>query len=278
MNSMQLFTHKKPKLKAFVLSGGANMGCAQVGMMKALFEHGIVPDLLIGTSVGALNAAAIATDPTLSGISDLEEFWKGIKTTDVFPGGTFTRAWNLLKRDLFLIENTGLSKVIDRATRVREIEDLQLPIRIVTCDLTTGEEVVYCRGPLKEALLASAALPGVFPPVKHDGRTLVDGGVVNAVPIWHAISDDVCEIYVLNVSGNGPLKNMKTPLDVITRSFSISRSQRFDAEIRDARHKIKVFHLPRPIDKRDMYDFSNSSLLIDETYKQSFAYLDSKRL
>lgn len=265
-------------MKAFVFSGGANMGCAQVGMLQALFEHGITPDIVIGTSVGALNAAALATNPTLSGINDLAEFWKGIKTSDVFPGGSFTRAWNLLKRDLFLVENSGLSRVIDRATRVREIEDLQLPIRIVTTDLSTGEEVIFCRGPLKEALLASAALPGVFPPIKYDGRTLVDGGVVNAVPMWHAISDDVSEIYIMNVSGSSPIKNLKTPLDVITRSFSISRSQRFDAEIREAKHKIKVFHLPRPIDRRDMYDFSNSEVLIEETYKQAFAYLDANRL
>ena len=76
MLMMHLFKKKKPKLKAFVLSGGANMGCAQVGMLQALFEHGIYPDLLIGTSVGALNAAALATNPTISGISDLTEFWK----------------------------------------------------------------------------------------------------------------------------------------------------------------------------------------------------------
>lgn len=254
------------------------MGCAQVGMLQALLEHGVVPDLLIGTSVGALNAAALATNPTLTGVSDLKDFWMGIKTGDVFPGGSFTRAWNLLKRDLFLVENSGLSKVIDRATPVREIEDLQLPIRIVTTDLATGEEVVFCRGPLREALLASAALPGVFPPVHHDGRTLVDGGVVNAVPLWHAISDDVGEIFVLNVSGSSPMKNLKTPLDVITRSFSISRSQRFDVELRNARHKIDVYQMPKPVDRRDMYDFSNSEALIEETYKQTYAYLDSLRL
>ena len=87
--------------------------------------------------------------------------------------------------------------------------------------------------------------------------------MVNAVPIWHAISEDVGEIYVLNV---------------ITRSFSISRSQRFDTELREAKHNIKVFHMPRPIDRRDMYDFSNSEILMEETYKQSFAFLDAHRL
>ena len=102
--------------------------------------------------------------------------------------------------------------------------------------------------------------------------------MVNAVPIWHAISEDVGEIYVLNVSGSSPIKNLRTPLDVITRSFSISRSQRFDTELLEAKHNIKVFHMPRPIDRRDMYDFSNSEILMEETYKQSFAFLDAHRL
>jgi NTE family protein len=271
---------KKPKkgLTAFVFSGGANMGCAQVGMLKAIYEHGVRPDVLIGTSVGALNAAALATNPTLDGVNELCEFWKGIKTSDVFPGGSFSRAWNLLKRDLYLVENSGLSRVIDRATSVREIEELQLPVRIVTTDLATGQEIVFNRGPLKEALLASAALPGVFPPVFHDGRTLVDGGVVNAVPIEHAISDDITDIFILNVSGSSSLKDLKTPLDVITRSFSISRSQRFELELRQARHNVNVYNMPKSLDRRDMYDFSNSEVLIEETYKHSFAYLDAIRL
>lgn len=264
--------------RAFVLSGGANMGSAQVGMLLALFEHCIVPDLLIGTSVGALNAAAVATNPSIEGVRELAEFWRGLKTSDIFPGGNLSRAWNIVKGDLFLVDNHGLAKVIEQATPVREIESLQLPVRIVTCDLATGEEVVLCRGPLKEALLASAALPGVFPPVHHDGRTLVDGGVVDSVPIWHALSDDVEEIYVMNVSGGRSLKNLRTPLDVMTRAFSISRNLRFDVELRNARHKIDVYVLPQPTDRREMYDFNDSAQIIDEAYKMAFAYLDEKRL
>lgn len=264
--------------RAFVLSGGANMGCAQVGMLQALFEHNITPDLLVGTSVGALNAAAVATNPTLEGVLDLAELWRSIGTSDIFPGGPLTRAWNVVKRGAYLVDNTGLAKVIERATPVREIEDLQLPVRIVACDLATGEEIVLCRGPLKEALLASAALPGVFPPVRHDDRVLVDGGVVDAVPIWHALSDDIDEIYVLNVSGGGSLKNLRTPLDVMTRSFSISRNLRFDVEQRNASHNTQVYVLPRPTDHREMYDFDHSERLIQETYKLAYAYLDENRL
>jgi NTE family protein len=263
--------------RAFVLSGGANMGCAQVGMLQALFEHNITPDLLVGTSVGALNAAAIATNPTLEGVQDLATLWKSLSTSDIFPGGPLSRAWNIAKRGAYLVDNNGLAKVIERATPIREIESLQLPIRVVACDLATGEEIVFCRGPLKEALLASAALPGVFPPVRHDDRILVDGGVVNAVPIWHALDSDIDEIYVLNVSGGGSLKNLRTPLDVMTRAFSISRNLRFDVESRHAKKETKIFVLPRPTDHREMYDFDHSERLLEEAYKLSFAHLDENR-
>lgn len=254
------------------------MGCAQVGMLKALFEHNITPDLLIGTSVGALNAAAVSTRPTLNGVLELEELWRSLRSSDIFPGGNISRAWNIVKRGSYLVEHTGLAKVIERATPIRSVEDLQLPTRIVSCDLKTGEEIVFCRGPLKEILLSSAALPGVFPPINLDDRTLVDGGVVDAVPIWHALSEDIDEIYVLNVSGGGSLKNVRTPLDVMTRAFSISRNLRFDVELRNSEHSRKVYVMPRPSDRREMYDFNDSGVLIDESYKLTFAYLDENRL
>lgn len=264
--------------RAFVLSGGANMGCAQVGMLLALFEHNITPDLVVGTSVGALNAAAVATNPTLEGVQELANLWRELTSSDIFPGGNLSRAWNIAKRGTYLVENTGLAKVIEKATPTRDLSDLQLPIRVVTCDLKTGEEIVFYRGPIKEVLLASAALPGVFPPMNLDGRVLVDGGVVDAVPIWHALSDDIDEIYVLNVSGGGLLKNLKSPLDVMTRAFSISRNLRFNVELRNAQGKTKIYQLPRPTDRRDMYDFNDSALLLDEAYKLTFAYLDENRL
>ena len=254
------------------------MGCAQVGMLLALFEHNITPDIVVGTSVGALNAAAIATNPTLEGVSDLAHLWRNLTSADIFPGGNLSRAWNIAKRGTYLVENQGLARVIERATSIRALEELQLPIRVVACDLKTGEEIVFSRGPLKEVLLASTALPGVFPPVNLDGRVLVDGGVVDAVPIWHALGENVDEIYVLNVSGGGMLKNLRSPLDVMTRAFSISRNLRFDVELRNAAHNTDIHVFPMITDKREMYDFNDSSRLLDEAYKLAFSYLDEHRL
>jgi NTE family protein len=147
---------------------------------------------------------------------------------------------------------------------------------VVAADLDTGEEVVIARGPLKEALLASAALPGVFPIVHHDGRRLVDGGVVNTVPLWHALSGPIDRVYVLNVSSSATDRPMRSPLDVVMASFSHSRSQRYDLERRALPAGVEVIELPRPNDPRDVFDFGRARELIDEAYDLSSKFLDAR--
>ncbi len=172
---------------AFVLSGGGNQGVSQVGMLRALLERHIVPDVVIGTSAGALNGAAVAYAPNLTGVAQLAAVWEQLQTDHVFPGGRIHRAWNVVRRGTHLFGNDGLAALIHHSTPARSFSDLEVPLRVIATDLDTGEEVVLARGPLKPALLASTALPGVFPIVVHGGRRLVDGGVVNNVPLWHAL-------------------------------------------------------------------------------------------
>ena len=163
---------------AFVLSGGGNQGVAQVGMLRALFERDIVPDVVIGTSAGALNGAAISYAPNLTGVAQLAAVWEQLRSDHVFPGGKIHRAWNVVRRGTHLFESVGLEALIHHSSPARSFSDLEIPLRVIATDLDSGEEVVLVRGPLKPALLASTALPGVFPIVHHDGRRLVDGGVV----------------------------------------------------------------------------------------------------
>ena len=186
---------------AFVLSGGGNHGSAQVGMLRALLERGIIPDVIIGTSAGALNGSGVAANPSLAGVDHLAEIWSALRTEHIFPGGRFGRAWSLLSGGDHLYSNAGLAGLIDQMAPASKFSQLAIPLRVVACDLATGEEVVLASGPLKPALLASAALPGSFPPVLHDHRTLVDGGVVDNVPLSHALAGPVDRIFVLNVSG-----------------------------------------------------------------------------
>ncbi len=259
---------------AFVLSGGGNQGVSQVGMLRALLERGIVPDVVIGTSAGALNGAAVAYAPNLTGVAQLAVVWEQLQADHVFPGGRIHRAWNVVRRGTHLFGNDGLAALIHHSTPARSFSDLEIPLRVIATDLDTGEEVVLARGPLKPALLASTALPGVFPIVEHAGRRLVDGGVVNNVPLWHALSGPVDRIFVLNVSSGVGDHAVRSPLDVVMTSFMHARNQRYELERRHAIEHVEIIELPRPRDARDLFDFSGAHELIESAYELSMKRLD----
>lgn len=261
---------------AFVLSGGGNHGSAQVGMLRALLERGIVPDVIVGTSAGALNGATLAADPTLRGVEHLTAVWASLRTEHIFPGGRLGRAWSLLSGGDHLYSNQGLASLIDRMALATRFSELVVPLRVIATDFATGEEVVLASGPLKPALLASAALPGSFPPILHDHRPLVDGGVVDNVPLSHALAGPVERVFVLNVSGgvaDGPVRN---PLDVVLRAFAIARNQRFERELATAPPGLEIVVLPRPADGRSPFDFSGAETIIDEADALAGRFLDAR--
>ena len=172
---------------AFVLSGGGSLGAIQVGMLQALFDAGIKPDMLIGTSVGAVNAAWVGGWPNSEGVARLAEIWKGLRRDDVFPLG-WTAAAGLLGRSNHLISNAGLRSVLERHIPYERLEQAQVPVHVVASELRNGRASVLSSGPAVPALLASCAIPGVFPPVTIGKRDLVDGGVANHTPIEAASS------------------------------------------------------------------------------------------
>ena len=254
---------------AFVLSGGGNRGVAQVGMLRALLERGIVPDVIIGTSVGALNGAVIAHNPTVEAIDHLEAVWLNLDREQVFPGTVVSRMWNILRRDDHLVASTGLAELIAAASPAETFADLKIPLRVVTADLETGEECVLVRGPLAPSLLASSALPGIFPPVDLHQRTLVDGGVVNLVPISHALAGPINRVYVLDISDPISDRLIRSPLDVAMRAFAISRDQRFDLERQWVPAEVDLIVLPAPVDDRNFYDFDGAEAIITEAYERA---------
>ncbi len=260
---------------AFVLSGGGNQGVAQIGMLRALIERDIIPDVVVGCSAGALNGAALCYAPNLTGIARLGVVWNELTSDDVFPGGKLARAWNVVRRGTHLFPNDGLAQVIERATPARSFGDLAIPLRVIAADLDTGEEVVFCRGPLAPALLASSALPGVFPVIRHDGRRLVDGGVVDSVPLWHALCGPVDRVFVLNVSNGVSDRPMRSPLDVVMTSFAHSRNMRYELDRRYASDQVEIVELPRPLDPRELFDFSGANHLINCAYDLCAPALDA---
>src|SRR4051812_2552398 len=126
---------------AFVLSGGGNQGVSQVGMLRALLERGIIPDVIVGASAGALNGAAIAYAPNLTGVAQLEAVWTSLTANDIFPGGRLSRAWNVVRRGTHLFGREGLESLVDQASPARSFNDLSIPLRVIATDLDTGEEV-----------------------------------------------------------------------------------------------------------------------------------------
>jgi NTE family protein len=264
----------RPSRTAFVLSGGGNQSVAQVGMLRALLERDIVPDVIIGCSAGAFNGATIAAAPSLRGVERLEATRESLRGDAVFPGGRLARAWNLLTRDDHLFSNQGLRDIFLRRDTADTFEELVVPLRVVATDLDTGEEVVFGSGPLQPALMASAALPGIYPPVRHDGRTLVDGAVVDTVPLWHALSSAVDRIYVMNVAGDLLQRPLRSPIDVAVRAFAISRKQRYELELRNVPETVELLELPAPPDERELFDFSGGRELIEAAYELATQTLD----
>jgi len=171
---------------ALVLSGGANLGAAQVGMLTALAEAGVRPDLVVGTSVGALNGAWVAGEASLD---ELGAVWRALRRSDVFPANPLRGLLGFAGQSDHLVGNAGLRRLLADHLRFDSLEDAAVPFHVVATDLLTGTGVLFSSGSAVDSILASAAIPGVLPPITIDERAYVDGGVVNNTPISHAVDD-----------------------------------------------------------------------------------------
>ena len=176
-----------PERTAFVLAGGGSRGAVQVGMLQELTRRGIRADRVYGASVGAINGASYAGQPTLENAERMADIWRALKGTDIFPRGPLDGPWAFLQKRPSVHANTGLRAIIEAGIDYEYLEEATIPIEVVTTSLTDGRERWIGHGPAVEAILASSAIPSIFPPVIIDGDMLVDGGVVNNVPISQAI-------------------------------------------------------------------------------------------
>ncbi len=211
----------------FVLSGGASRGAVQVGMLDVLLEAGIVPHAFVGTSVGALNAAFLATRPDHDRVRELRGKWLQLGTRDIFPGGTLTRVGHLVRQRPYLFSSAALARLIEDWRPVDRLEDLPVPVRVVTTPLAGDGAVYHRHGDLARLLLASAAVPAVFAPVElpascgHPGLH-VDGGVADNVPIAGAADLAPTRVFVLDASVPARLPRGRTPIDVLVASFGVA--------------------------------------------------------
>lgn len=167
---------------AFVFAGGGSFGAIQVGMLHSLASHGIAADMVFGSSVGALNGAYYAADPTLEGIRRLEQIWRTLRRQDVFPV-TWRTLLGFLRRRDFLVTSDGLRRLIETHLPYRNLEEAKIPIHIVATDILSAETVVLSEGPACEAILASAAIPAAFAPVQLSDLFLADGAISSNTPV-----------------------------------------------------------------------------------------------
>jgi NTE family protein len=254
-------------------------------MLKALLETGIAPELIVGTSVGALNGAAIASAPTLDTVSQLRQIWLKLDQDPIFGGSLFGRAATLARSRTHLHSNASLRKMLENLLPASRFEELSVPFQCVAASIEKAAEHWFHSGPLVEAILASCAIPGVLPPVEIGGEHFVDGGIVNSIPISRAVELGAKEIYVLHVGRiERPLTPPRTPIQVAMVAFEIARRHRFARDLASLPGDVVAHVLPTGEPKREnkaqlselnYRDFKEVARRIDRAHRASAAYLAS---
>ncbi len=253
---------------AFALSGGGARGAAQVGMLRALLEAGVRPDLVVGTSVGAWNGAWLASDPTVASLDRLGEVWRQI-TRASFDMAWWRAARNMVRRRPSLYDGQGIARLLARYLRVHTFADLAVPLHVVAIDLSNGQKAVFSSGPLTPAVLASSAIPGVFPPISIDGRQHVDGGMVDPTGLETAVELGARRVYVLDCGYAGrlaaPLGSMNA---VVDHAFQVAAQHRTRWTIDRVGRQAEIVHLRPSVGflKHSM-DFGETQAYIAEGYR-----------
>jgi NTE family protein len=269
---------KKQPGVAFVLSGGASLGAIQVGMLRALYERGITPDVIVGTSAGALNGAYVASRPQASETTEgLAQIWRELRRGQVFPVSPLTGLLGFLGARDHLVPDSGLRRLIERHVECRTLEEMPVPLHVVAVDVVTGQELRLSHGPVQNAILASAAIPGVLQPVSWEDRVLMDGGVANNTPISHAVELGAERIYVLPTGHACSLDEPpRGALAMALHAISLLTHRRLIDDIerhRDDAHLI-VLPPPCPLNVQPI-DFAHADELIDVALQDAREFLDS---
>ena len=234
-----------PRPVAFVLGGGASLGALQVGMLQALDEVGLRPDLVVATSVGALNGAVLAEGPDTA-VRVLHEVWSELERRDVLPRALLGLVRRRTQSANSLLGTEGIEHVAEKVLRAETFEELVVPLAAVTLDLDSGMQRVLDSGPLVPALLASAAVPGLFPPVTVDGHVLVDGGAVANVPVREALRRGARSMVVLDCTVSGPPGRYRSVADVLTRVATVQLRVQLEAALSAVTPVVPVVVLDAP--------------------------------
>lgn len=266
---------------AFVLGGGGHNGACEVGMLRALLERDVRPSLVVGTSVGALNGAAIAAEPNLETVERLRALWVGLDERRVFGASLIAGAANFVRSRTHMHSNRALRALIAGLAPAR-FEDLALPFECVAASIERAAEHWFSSGSLPDAILASCAVPAVLPPVRIGGEHFVDGGIVNSIPISRAVELGATEIYVLQVGRiETPLTAPRTPLQVALVAFEIARRHRFARDLATLPRGVTARVLPTGeppragLSQLNYRDFRAVARRIERAHRATAASLDA---
>ena len=257
--------YENEEMTALVLAGGSTRGAVQIGMLQVLAEHGFIPDRIYGSSVGAINGVGFAADPTREGVERMTQMWLGLQREDIYPQGRLHGPWLYLQQRDSVFANSGLRSIVERGFPYERLEEAVIPVEVVATSMTDGGERWFTYGPAVEAVLASAAMPAIFPPVEINGERYVDGGVVDNVPLQRAIDAGATRIVVLLCSPpvfHPPVT--KRPVEVMINALFIAIHARFVREMSHLPAHVEVILCIGPEGmNRDFDDFSTTEHLIE---------------
>jgi NTE family protein len=264
---------------AFVLGGGGSLGALQVGMLDALAEHNVVPDLVVGTSVGALNGAIVAAEPSTAA-RRLAHIWRHLEGSRILPRGVSGTVRMLRGRRNYAYSELGLARVLhEYLPRDATFKDLAVPLHVVATDVASGAAVTISSGPLVSALLASAALPGVYPPVARLGRLLYDGGLVANVPVRQAVRAGARSLVVLDCTFpvNPPIVPRTLTTTMLFAATALLRQQTADA-LASIAPDVTVLYIPGPPPLPIWpLDFRHTPSLIETGHDAAWEFIEDRQ-
>ena len=214
-------------------------------MLRALLESGVRPDVIVGTSIGAINGAAVAAEPGPSGVGRLAELWREMAAAGVLSESLIRRVGTLARTRTHLHSNAPLRRLLEKHLSSQNIESLPIHFECVAASIERAAEHWFTRGSLVDAVLASAAVPGILPPVRIGGEHFIDGGIVNSIPVSRAVALNARTIYVCQVGRiDRKLSPPRRPFEVGLVAFEVARRHRFHADMAALPDGVEVHVLP----------------------------------
>ncbi len=271
---------------AFVLGGGGILGAHEVGMLRALAERSIVPDVVLGTSIGAVNGALFAADPSVDGVTHLTELWVESNLAEISAGGLLRQAGTLARSGTHVQSFRQARERLTAALPVSRIEDLPLRFQCVAASIERAAEHWFTDGDLADALLASCAVPGILSPVRIGDEHYIDGGIVNSIPVSRAVLLGARTVYVLQVGRvESPLHPPRWPWEVGLVAFEVARRHRFAHDLASLPAGVRLHVLPTGGSAAPAYNDVSGQLRyrriartvkhqIESAYAASLRYLD----